>query len=81
MGTGPEHATGRSLRGVLTCPECGNDEQEVVFDGEDTSFLCHKCWHCWHWSLGHVELVAVETCPGCHHKEECTRRRDASRLD
>jgi hypothetical protein len=63
------------LRGVLVCPRCSNDVLEAVADGEDTNFLCHGCWTCWHWDLGYLISVPPSTCPGCHHKEECLRRR------
>ncbi len=63
------------LRGELSCPRCGNDVLEAVSDGFQTNFLCHGCWTCWHWELDWMAPVPVLTCPGCHHRPECLRRR------
>ncbi|HET9442730.1 MAG TPA: hypothetical protein VFO65_05365 [Acidimicrobiales bacterium] len=65
---------GHYLHAVVACGRCGNDELEAVSDGEDTNFLCHRCWTCWHWELGAMSPVPPETCRHCQYQEECLRR-------
>ena len=62
------------VKGLISCPRCGNGEFEAVSDGELTNFLCLQCWTCWHWELDFLTPIPARTCPGCHHKEECLRR-------
>lgn len=57
------------LEGELACPRCGNDALEVVFDGQQTDFLCRTCRTCWHYNLGWMEPVPPSTCPGCREVE------------
>jgi hypothetical protein len=63
------------LAGQFACPRCDNGILEAVTDGEETNFLCHRCWTCWHVELGYMSPVPVSTCPGCPYRPECLQRR------
>ncbi|HMD46587.1 MAG TPA: hypothetical protein VKG43_10525 [Acidimicrobiales bacterium] len=65
------------LRGELTCPACGNDVLEAVWDGRQTNFVCLGCWSCWHWELGWAAPVSAAACQACGHRAECLRREHA----
>jgi nitroimidazol reductase NimA-like FMN-containing flavoprotein (pyridoxamine 5'-phosphate oxidase superfamily) len=58
---------------VDACRSCGWARLLPVNDGELTNFLCPNCGVCWHVEQGWMSRVDPTTCPGCRHRNVCTR--------
>jgi hypothetical protein len=88
-GDDPETTSGMEDRppwsgpAVKGCRICGWARLLPLHDGELTNFLCPNCGACWHVEQGWMYRVNPATCPGCSHRDICSRAylADAVRIE
>jgi uncharacterized protein len=59
-----------------TCPDCGSDALQMVFDGDKTKVVCAGCVGCWHANQGALQRTAWSRYPGCSLTELCLARQE-----